>query len=277
MYISLVLILAAIITFFVYNKPRKKTKVRTKKVISHRQVSQPATSNTDYNYTKSFKGRILESQITDKLETLSHEYNVYKDVYLYVNNRSVQIDHIVVSPFGVFVIEAKNYTGSIYGSDDAEYWSKYVNEKEYKFRNPLKQNYSHIYALQCILGLPRNYFVSVVIFSDRATIKCETKELVIYTNQLQSVIKSFRTPIMSPNALDTSIYVLNNSVVRSADRVKRHINSINQYIKEKNDLINQGICPKCNGKLVERNGKYGSFLGCSNYPDCKFTKDISTT
>ncbi|MBR6489156.1 MAG: topoisomerase DNA-binding C4 zinc finger domain-containing protein, partial [Muribaculaceae bacterium] len=32
-----------------------------------------------------------------------------------------------------------------------------------------------------------------------------------------------------------------------------------------------GICPKCGGKLVQRNGRYGSFYGCSNYPRCKFT------
>lgn len=31
-------------------------------------------------------------------------------------------------------------------------------------------------------------------------------------------------------------------------------------------------CPQCSGELVERNGKYGRFWGCSNYPNCKFTR-----
>lgn len=31
-------------------------------------------------------------------------------------------------------------------------------------------------------------------------------------------------------------------------------------------------CPQCSGKLIERHGKYGRFIGCSNYPNCKFTK-----
>lgn len=31
-------------------------------------------------------------------------------------------------------------------------------------------------------------------------------------------------------------------------------------------------CPKCGAKLIKRNGKYGTFLGCSNYPKCNFTK-----
>jgi len=34
------------------------------------------------------------------------------------------------------------------------------------------------------------------------------------------------------------------------------------------------ICPKCSGKLMERTGKYGKFLGCSNYPKCKYTENI---
>jgi len=33
-------------------------------------------------------------------------------------------------------------------------------------------------------------------------------------------------------------------------------------------------CPKCGGILVERDGKFGKFFGCSNYPNCKFTKKI---
>ena len=33
-----------------------------------------------------------------------------------------------------------------------------------------------------------------------------------------------------------------------------------------------GICPQCGGKLIMRNGKYGSFIGCSNFPNCRYTK-----
>jgi len=36
-----------------------------------------------------------------------------------------------------------------------------------------------------------------------------------------------------------------------------------------------GKCPKCNGVLVIRNGKYGKFLGCQNYPYCKYTRDLT--
>ena len=34
------------------------------------------------------------------------------------------------------------------------------------------------------------------------------------------------------------------------------------------------VCPKCGGRLKEKKGKYGKFLGCSNYPKCKYTENI---
>lgn len=44
----------------------------------------------------------------------------------------------------------------------------------------------------------------------------------------------------------------------------------NEVIKYKES----DICPTCGGKLLEKNGKYGKFLGCANYPNCRFTKKI---
>ena len=35
------------------------------------------------------------------------------------------------------------------------------------------------------------------------------------------------------------------------------------------------VCPECGGKLLEKSGVYGKFIGCSNYPRCQFTRKIS--
>jgi len=37
---------------------------------------------------------------------------------------------------------------------------------------------------------------------------------------------------------------------------------------------NFGKCPKCGSDLVLKKGRYGDFIACSNYPTCKFTKNI---
>ncbi|MCP1103749.1 DNA polymerase-3 subunit epsilon [Aequitasia blattaphilus] len=34
------------------------------------------------------------------------------------------------------------------------------------------------------------------------------------------------------------------------------------------------ICPKCGGELMKRNGKFGEFFGCGNYPECRYTRNI---
>jgi len=37
-----------------------------------------------------------------------------------------------------------------------------------------------------------------------------------------------------------------------------------------------GVCPQCGGTLVEKSGRFGRFIACSNYPDCKYTKPFTT-
>ena len=53
---------------------------------------------------------------------------------------------------------------------------------------------------------------------------------------------------------------------------KEHIKNIQNSIKEKDNLRASLVCPRCNSQLVLRDGKYGKFYGCSNYPYCKFTE-----
>ena len=44
---------------------------------------------------------------------------------------------------------------------------------------------------------------------------------------------------------------------------------------EKEDGSDPRICPKCgNGRLALRGGKFGAFVACSNYPECKFTRQF---
>ena len=59
-----------------------------------------------------------------------------------------------------------------------------------------------------------------------------------------------------------------NKLLTAASKItnKEHVKNIRHTQSE----LKQGICPRCGGKLVEREGKYGAFYGCSNYPKCTF-------
>ena len=57
-------------------------------------------------------------RVYKKLLELTDEYYIFNDVILDTGQGTTQIDHIVVSKYGVFAIETKNYRGEIYGNDN---------------------------------------------------------------------------------------------------------------------------------------------------------------
>lgn len=207
------------------------------------------------------RGWFGEKKVSSRLRTLPNDYILFDDVYINVEGRSVQIDHVVVSVYGIFVIETKNYTGWIYGSDNSEYWTKNIFGNKYQFRNPIKQNYSHVLALKSLLEISIDKFIPIVVFLGGATLKYNTQNSVIYSRQLRQFILSHQMPIFSQNELNKITNRLASANNLDKNRKKEHLHFVRQDIAEKNALIRSGICPKCRGNLVERRGKYGRFLG----------------
>lgn len=220
------------------------------------------------------RGRWGEKRVSSKLLSLPNEYHLFDDVYIEVEGRSVQIDHVIISQYGVFVIETKNYTGWIFGTDKSEYWTKNVYGTKFQFRNPLKQNYSHMKSLQALLDIPANKFIPIIVFLNGATLKCHTSGIVIYSHQLNSTILSYKTHLLSEEKVLQLTKQLSSANIIDKKRQKTHVYKIKQEIYEKQILVTSSICPKCKGELVERQGKHGRFLGCSNYPKCKFTANL---
>lgn len=220
------------------------------------------------------RGRRGERRVSSRLFSLPSEYHVFNDAYIEVQGRSIQIDHIVVSRYGIFVIETKNYTGWIYGNDKSEFWIKNMYGNKYQFRNPLKQNYSHVKSLQCLLNIPESKFIPIVVFLNGATLKCDTMGIVIYSHQLRNTILSYSTLVFSDIEVTRVTELLSSVCIVEKNRRSNHVDRIKEGINEKQALIASGICPRCRGKLVVRRGKYGEFLGCSNYPQCNFKSNV---
>ena len=82
-----------------------------------------------------------ERKVFSVLKKLPDEYYIWNDIVLQRNGYSVQIDHIVISPYGIFVIETKNYKGWIYGNDDCDKWTKTYYGHKYHFNNPVKPKF----------------------------------------------------------------------------------------------------------------------------------------
>lgn len=221
------------------------------------------------------KGRAGENRVSAILNRLPNEkYIVLDDILLKTSRGTSQIDHVVLSEFGIFVIETKNYSGWIYGGENAEEWTKNVYGNKYSFRNPLKQNYAHVKALMEILGITnQNIFIPIVAFSNQAEIKVQSSKNILNFCDIKRCILNYQTSILSFDILRDYESKLLKYKDYTKDAKKEHVEEIKSETKRREIKIENGICPRCGGQLVKRKGKYGSFWGCSNYPRCHFTEN----
>ncbi|MBQ8677032.1 MAG: NERD domain-containing protein [Alphaproteobacteria bacterium] len=226
----------------------------------------------DTNIPK-IKGRIGERYVANILSQLNEdEYSVINDILLKYNDYSTQIDHVVVSIYGIFVIETKNYKGWITGYENSEKWYKNMFGYKYSFYNPIRQNKSHISALKRLLHIKNDNFISIVAFSDDCDLKVNTLTDVIYISDIFSTIMQYQDIKLTKLEVDKITDIINSADINLEEAEKEHITEVKSKIAYKEQLVNQGLCPKCGHHLVLRDGRYGRFIGCSNYPRCKFTQ-----
>lgn len=218
------------------------------------------------------RGYFGEKWIREELNKLPNEYRVLNNLMIKDERGTHQIDHIVVSKYGVFVIEMKNYFGTIYGSEYSLKWTQKVRKQKRKFNNPIHQNYGHIKALESLIGCSENDFISIICFSNQAKMKAKTTTLITQTNYIKAEILQYtEVKDFNPDEVYDKLIKIN---ITDKKEIKNHVTNIKTKIKENESLENQMICPRCYGSLIERSGKYGPFIGCSNYPKCKFIKKI---
>ena len=223
---------------------------------------------------KGAKGEYRVAKLLRKLN--SKHYKIFNDIYLEIDNRTTQIDHLIVSVYGIFVIETKNYQGWIHGGEKSEYWTQSIYKEKIMFRNPVKQNWSHIYILKDIL---QNYkhikYYPIIVFAGSATLKNIYSSVpVVYKNELLETIKENRTfNLSNEEIVDISNQICRYAIKEKKDK-RKHRKYIKRSIQSRNRKVKSLICPNCNGTLKVRNGRYGKFYGCSNFPVCRYSKSI---
>lgn len=221
-----------------------------------------------------WKGKYSEKLVNDKLLELPDEYTIFHNLLFESNGRSTQIDHIVISPYGVFVIETKGYKGWIFGGEYSEYWTQVIYKSKQHFYNPIKQNEGHVRFLQYLLKTSFEIpFIPIVVFNNDAELKIRMENHIVLNRcNLKRIILQYQRVILNSEQVRWIIQTIqNNYTIANREDLKRHKdNTKNRQYKVENS-IRQGVCPQCGGHLILRQGRYGSFYGCSNYPKCKFT------
>ena len=154
------------------------------------------------------KGKIgeLTINIATSLHLNKEEYNNIKNITLQLNDGSTtQIDHIIVSRYGIFVIETKNMKGWIFGNEHQKMWTQQIFKEKHTFLNPLHQNYRHTKALEEILKLPKESFISIVVFIGDCKLKTDMPENIFVNAKFTSYIASNFNAILVPTELAISI------------------------------------------------------------------------
>lgn len=221
-------------------------------------------------FYKKIRGFMGEFWVKQELKKLPKDkYIILNDIMIKSSKGTHQIDHIIISKYGIFVVEMKNYYGLITGEEHQNKWTQHLGKNKYYFNNPIHQNYGHIKALEELLNLREDKFISIICISNQAKLKVKAKN-VTQLDFISDLIKSYNNEIIIEDLSKIKNKIEQNNITDKEIR-KSHIKNIKNTVKENNDKEKNMICPKCGGKLVERNGKYGKFIGCSNFPNCKYT------
>lgn len=146
--------------------------------------------------------RSLHKQLSKKLPI---SYQHYRNLVLDTEQGDLtEVDHLMVSPYGIFVIEVKNYRGWIFGGEKQAEWTVQHFRRKHRFMNPLRQNFKHTEAIKYVLGLGKSDFDkvhSIVAFAPRAKFKTPLPANVMFIEQVADYLKQFYQPCFSDEHL----------------------------------------------------------------------------
>jgi restriction system protein len=217
----------------------------------------------------------LKTKVAEKLLLDSKVYHVFNNVLVSARGRTTQIDHVIVSRYGVFVLETKDKTGWIFGSANQREWTQVIFNDKYRFQNPLRQNYLHIKTLSEGLVIDHSKIYSVVVFWGH----CELRT-VMPDNVVQGVlaptkyIKSRSEVLFSDDEVRSICDNLSDIQAKTTSSERK---DHTRELKGRYDT--NKLCPRCGGRLIVRTAKTGSqagqeFLGCGDFPRCRYKWDL---
>lgn len=219
--------------------------------------------------------RIVARRLRDGLPG---EYLVRSNIYLPLpDGTTTQIDHIVISQFGIFVVETKTYSGWIFGDEKSPQWTQSLPGKKSKFQNPLRQNYRHICALADNLGIDKSYFHSVIAFTGDCEFKTKMPPNVVYSRSASAYIRSVTTPLIKPGQIgEIDLAVEEWQAAVSRERRLSHVENL-QRRHEDVGAGDQPLCSFCGGEMVLRKRKSDgkAFYGCKRYPNCRGIRNVA--
>ena len=162
-------------------------------------------------------------------------YLVLNNIILQNGDGATQIDHIVVSPFGVFVIEEKNHRANVWGPDRNTHWRSYYTyndgQKYFAYQSPLLQNAGHINVLKHLIPSHlHKTLVSIISFTESAYIRYKgvlnSQEHIVVSEELCDLISSYRKQVLSMAEVGKIAQAILDANQQTPDNTRKHIENI---------------------------------------------------
>lgn len=236
------------------------------------------------------KGWIGEAVVNlmGRIQLPRYSYHRLQNVTLPItDNDTTQIDHIIVSQFGVFVVETKHMKGWIFGSERQAEWTQKIYRKSYRFQNPLRQNYKHVKALEAVLDIPAEHIHSVVVFVGDNRFKTKMPANVTRGPGYVRYIRSFRTPVFTESKVQQIVQQITSTrLAQGWETNKQHVAQLQKRrvataVCHEQAVNQPPACSKCGKTMILRTARKGThagqkFWGCSGFPNCRSVRVLDS-
>lgn len=179
---------------------------------------------------KELKGEKGERFISNRLSTLSNdEYLVVDDLLLKDGDNTHQIDHVVVSKYGVFVIETKNIRGKISGSKYDQCWKQETVGTTRFFYNPLFQNDKHCDVVSNVGHIKAAKVFSIVVFVGKCDLEVQGIDDVIRASELIATIRKHNITLLDEEKMRKVFDRLYSKNILSKKMRSRHKERVKEF------------------------------------------------
>ena len=171
-------------------------------------------------------------------------YRRFHNVIIPGKSGTTQIDHLLVSEYGLFIVETKNKTGWIFGSEDQSKWTQTLYKKKYSFPESHQTDLSSKEGTSEYLNINTLVIHTIVYFVGDCNFKTRMPANVRKSG-LSRYIRKFRQRILSSHEVDRIISTIQQHISKSSITSKDHIRSLRARHSSNT------VCPRCGSKLVE--------------------------
>jgi hypothetical protein len=153
------------------------------------------------------------------------DYTLYSKISLPIPSGMADIDELVLSPYGIFVISCQPQTGRIYADTTSEVWTEQVGKNRNNFPNPSKQLPLKIAGVKQLFGIDEHIH-GLIVFDQEADFRTNMPSNVFQTGQLLAKIEHYDESVFTQEQI--SHFVLLLSEYKTSNPFKEIISNFGQ-------------------------------------------------